>query len=369
MSESQTTDSEHPRTAPGQVAPSPARRRHGSDAPLYVILAGIVVLMSVLNPERFPTLSNLQSMLSQLPILAFLSLGMMVSMLSGGINLAIVSTANFTGITTALTLRALTASDSASASLGMVALAMLAGGAACLLVGAFMGWLIAYVEVPAILATLGVTTLLDGINVVLTRGYTISNFPDALLAIGNGRVFGAPTPFLMLVVVVVLLHFLLNRMPFGFRLYMLGSNPIAAKFSNINPRAVLMGDYLLSSCFSALTAFVMMGQLNSVKANYAQSYVLVAVLACFLGGVDPFGGAGRLSGMILAVIILQIIASGVNLLRVDPFFVTAMWGATILVLIAVNHFTGRWREARRLARLQRPGVASDAGSPPRATAE
>ena len=84
--------------------------------------------------------------------------------------------------------------------------------------------------------------------------------------------------------------------------------------------------------------------------------VLVAVLACFLGGVDAFGGAGRLSGMILAVIILQIIASGVNLLRVDPFFVTAMWGAIILVVIAVNHFGGRWQQARRLARLRRAGA-------------
>jgi ribose/xylose/arabinose/galactoside ABC-type transport system permease subunit len=120
--------------------------------------------------------------------------------------------------------------------------------------------------------------------------------------------------------------------------------------------SLLMGDYLLPSCFSALTAFVMMGQLNSVKANYAQSYVLVAVLACFLGGVDPFGGAVRLSGMIQAVIILQIISSGVNLLRVDPFFVTAMWGAIILVLIAVNHFTRRWQEGRRLARLHRPAA-------------
>ena len=130
-------------------------------------------------------------------------------------------------------LRALTAGDSASATLGVTAVAMLAGVGGCMLVGAFMGWLVAYVEVPAILATLGVTTLLDGVNVVLTRGYTISNFPDALLAIGNGMAFGVPTPFLMLLVVVVLLHFLLNRMPFGFRLYMLGSNPIAAKFSSV----------------------------------------------------------------------------------------------------------------------------------------
>ena len=370
MSETQTRNSERKRPALGpSLTPSSSRRRRVPDASLYVILAGIVVLMTVLNPERFPTLSNLQSMLSQLPILAFLSIGMMISMLSGGINLAIVSTANFTGITTALTLQALTAGHSGSATLEATALAMLAGVAACLLVGAFMGWLIAYVEVPSILATLGVTTLLDGVNVVLTRGYTISDFPDALLAIGNGMVFGVPAPFLMLLVIVVLLHFLLNRMPFGFRLYMLGSNPIAAKFSNINPRAVLMRAYVLSSCFSALTAFVMMGQLNSVKANYAASYVLVAVLACFLGGVDPFGGAGRLSGMILAVITLQIISSGVNLLRVDPFFVTAMWGAIILVLIAVNHFAGRWQEARRLARLHRPGVprgspAAQADSPP-----
>jgi ribose/xylose/arabinose/galactoside ABC-type transport system permease subunit len=354
MSDARTGRADRSPSALGEALKlSPAGRRSFPDASLCVILVGIVVLMTVLNPERFPTLSNLQSMLSQLPILAFLSIGMMISMLSGGINLAIVSTANFTGIITALMLRALTAGDSGSATLGATALAMLTGVAACLLVGAFMGWLVAYVEAPAILATLGVTTLLDGANVVMTRGYTISDFPDALLTIGNGAVFGAPTPFLILLAVVILLHFLLNRRPFGFRLYMLGSNPIAARFSNINARAVLMGCYVLSSCFSALTAFVMMGQLNSVKANYAQSYVLVAVLACFLGGVDPFGGAGRLSGMILAVIILQVISTGVNLLRVDPFFVTAMWGAIILVLIAVNHFTGRWRESRRLRRLHR----------------
>ena len=338
------------------------RRRRIPDASLYVILVGIVVLMTALNPDRFPTLSNMQSMASQLPILAFLSIGVMISMLSGGINLAIVSSANFTGIVTALMLRLLTDGHSGDATLGVTAVAMAVGVAGCLLVGAFMGWLVAYVEVPSILATLGVMTLLNGVNLVLTRGYTLSNFPDALLGIGNGDVWGAPLPFLILIVVIALLHVLLDRMPFGYNLYMLGSNPIAARYSNINTRAVLMGEYVLSSAFSALTAFVMMGQLNSVKANYAQSYVLVSVLACFLGGVDPFGGAGQLSSMVLAVIILQLISSGVNLLQVDPFFVTAMWGAIILVLIAVNHFTGRWQEARRLAQLH--PVSAVEGTPP-----
>ena len=119
----------------------------------------------------------MQSMAYQLPMLAFLSLGMMISMLSGGINLAIVSAANFTGIVTALMLRLLTDGHSGDATLGVTAVAMAVGVAGCLPVGAFMGWLVAYVEVPSILATLGVMTLLNGVNLVLTRGYTLSTFP------------------------------------------------------------------------------------------------------------------------------------------------------------------------------------------------
>ena len=319
------------------------KKQMTADGPLFVIAVGIFVLMTVLNAGRFLTIGNVTSMAYQLPILAFLSLGMMVTMLTGGINLAIVSTANFVGIVTALMLQGLTQGDPASASLAITGLAMLCGLAAGLLSGALMGVFVAYLEVPAILASLGMMMLLNGINILLTKGYTLSGFPDSLLFIGNGMVFGIPFSFLMLIVVVVLLAVLIARMPFGFNLYTLGANPVAARFSNISVRAVLMWEYILSSLFSALTAFVMIGQFNSVKSNYAQSYVLVTVLACFLGGVDPFGGAGRLRGVVIAVIILQMISTGVNLMRVDPFFVTAMWGAIILVLIVFNHFKANWR--------------------------
>jgi simple sugar transport system permease protein len=300
----------------------------------------------------------------QLPIIAFLSIGMMISMLSGGINLAIVATANFTGIVTVLLLQAMAGKATADAGIGVALLAMGGGLAAALLVGAGMGWLIAYVEVPAILATLGVLTLLGGVNVVITKGYTLSGFPPFLLGIGNGTALGIPIPFLILIVVCLLLAVLLNRTVFGVSLYLLGSNPIAARFSNINVRTVLMREYILSAFFSALTAFIMMGQLNSVKANYAESYLLVAVLACFLGGVDPFGGAGKLSGMVLAVVILQLISTGVNLLRMDPFFIQAMWGFIIIVLVAVNFWSARAREARRMRSVHREEERADREAPP-----
>ena len=325
-------------------------RKVSANRSLVIILVAIVVLMSVLNPRRFPTPGNLISMAYQLPIIAFLSLGMMVAMLSGGINLAIVATANFTGIVTVLLLRAMAGGVQAAAAapLGVSLLAMAGGLAAALAVGAVMGWLVAWLEVPAILATLGVMTLLNGVNVVITRGYTLSGFPPFLLGIGNGLIAGIPIPFLLVVVFSLLMTVLLGRSVFGVSLYLLGANPVAALFSNIRVRPVLLRTYVLSAFFSALTAFVMMGQLNSVKANYAESYLLVAVLACFLGGIDPFGGAGRMSGIVLSFVTLQLVSTGVNLLRLDPFFIQAMWGIIIILVIAANWLGARLDEGRRL---------------------
>lgn len=326
---------------------------------LGAILVAIVVLMTALNPQRFPTYGNAISMAYQLPIIAFLSLGMMVTMLAGGINLAIIATANFAGIVTVLVLQALMGGPADEAPVWIALAAMGGGLAAALGVGALMGWLIAYVEVPAMLATLAMMTLLNGVNVVVTRGYTLSGFPEFLLAIGNGTVGSVPIPFLVFLAVCVAVGVLLNRTRTGLSLYLLGSNPVAARYSNIDVRAVLMRTYVLSSAFAALTAFVMMGQLNSVKANYAESYLLVSVLACFLGGVDPMGGGGTLSGMVLAVVILQLVSTGVNLLRVDPFFVQAMWGFIILVLVAANDLGGRLRERRRLRAVRLAGEQAD----------
>ena len=330
---------------------------------LTFVLVGIVVLMSILSPRRFLAVGNVISMGYQLPIIAFLSIGMMITMLSGGINLAIVATANFTGITTALLLKALAGTATAEAGVGVVLVAMGGGLAAALIVGAAMGWLIAYVKVPDILATLGAMTLLNGVNVVITKGYTLSDFPPFLLAIGNGTVARVPIALFVLLGVCLWLAVILSRSVFGMSLYLIGSNPIAARFSNIKVRSVVVREYILSAFFSALTAFIMLGQFNSVNPDYAQSYLLVSVLACFLGGIDPFGGTGRLSGMLLAVVILQVVSTGVGLLRMNSYLIQAMWGFIIIVLIAANHFDARLRERSRLREALRRHSKADGAQP------
>ena len=321
---------------------------------ILILLVGIFILMSILTPRKFLTFSNMISMAYQLPLIAFLSIGMMISMLTGGINLAIIATANFTGIITFSILQTFAGEAISQASILQSLIALGGGLIAALVIGAVMGYLIAYIEVPAILATLAVMILLQGVNVVLTKGYTLSGFPSFITNIGNGTVGRIPIPTIILIVVCIILYVVLRNTVFGRSLYILGANPIAAKFSNVNVRASLMGAYMLSAFFSALTAFIMMGQFNSVKANYAESYLLVAVLACFLGGVDPFGGTGKLTGMVLSIISLQLISTGVTILRMDPFFIQAMWGVIIIALIVANKFGKQIKETRRLrtARLE-----------------
>lgn len=319
---------------------------------ILILLVGIFILMSILAPRKFLTFSNMISMSYQLPLIAFLSIGMMISMLTGGINLAIIATANFTGIVTFSILQTLAGEATSQVSILQSLIALGGGLIAALVIGAVMGYLIAYIEVPAILATLAVMILLQGVNVVLTKGYTLSGFPSFITNIGNGTVGMIPIPTIILIVVCIILSVVLRKTVFGRSLYILGANPIAAKFSNINVRASLIGAYMLSAFFSALTAFIMMGQFNSVKANYAESYLLVAVLACFLGGVDPFGGTGKLTGMVLSVISLQLISTGVTILRMDPFFIQAMWGLIIIVLIVANKFGKQIKETRRLQTAQ-----------------
>ena len=329
---------------------------------LFIILAAIIALMGVLSPTRFFTIGNLISMSYQIPIIAFLSLGSMVAFLTGGINLAIISTTNFTGIVTMLLLRAMAGQATAEAPVMVSIVALLGGLAAALFIGALCGALIAYLQIPAFLVTLGIGTLLNGINIVITKGYTISGFPQFVLGIGNGLAFGIPIPFIIFLVVSALLGLFLTKTVFGVSLYLVGSNPVAARYSNINIRSVYIRQYMLSSLFAALTSFVMMGQLNSVKANYAESYLLVSVLACFLGGVDPNGGYGKTAGMVLAIIILQLVSTGVNLLRLDPFLTQAMWGFIIILLLAANYLRTRLHERRRLSVVRKEDLADSAGA-------
>ena len=310
---------------------------------LTIIMVLTFALMTILDPGQFLRSCNLQGMAFQLPELGVLSIAMMVVMLTGGINLSVIATANIAGIVTALILTSPSYAGSDPSGF-IILLALLAGLAAAVAVGALNGALVAHIGVTPILATLGSMILVNGLTIVITKGYVISGFPDAIRFIGNGTIAGIPFPLIIFAILAALTALILNRTPTGFNIYMYGSNETATLFSGGNNRRIIMRTYLISGLLSGFAALIMISRFNSAKAGYGSSYLLVTILAAVLGGVSSEGGFGRISGLILALVTLQIISSGLNLLRVSSFMTIAIWGFTMILVMVVNYYIDQRRE-------------------------
>lgn len=108
----------------------------------------------------------------------------------------------------------------------------------------------------------------------------------------------------------------------------------------MNTRRVQIWVYVLSSLLYWLAAIVMMARFNSAGADIAQSYLLITILAAILGGIDPFGGFCRITGLVVALLILQTISSGFNLLGFSQHLTLALWGFTLIVVMATKRLTG-----------------------------
>lgn len=306
---------------------------------LSVLFLLVFVLMSVLAPNHFLTIDNLQSMASQFPELGLLSIAMMISMLTGGIDLSVIGTSNLSALAAALVMTQV--ADTYLPGASSVVIVGLSLGAAVLvgiLCGLFNGFLIGELNITPILATLGTMQLYTGIVVGVTRGEAILNFPELFLAVGQGNAMGIPIQFLVFFGIVALIALVLNRTSFGFKLYMLGTNPIASRFSGINNKMIVYGTYVTCGILSALAGLILIAKTNAAKAGYGSSYLLQSILIVVLGGVNPYGGFGSVWGVVLAVLTLQMVSSGFNLIGIGTFAQDFSWGAVLLIVLVVNWF-------------------------------
>jgi simple sugar transport system permease protein len=313
----------------------------GTIATLAILLLALWAVFALVIGDRFFSVSTLQSMAFQMPELGILSLAMMLALLSGGLNLSIIATANLTGLTIAFVLTRTIPGSEGAAWIGWQVLAIASGFAVAALVGLVNGFVIAYLGVSPILATLGTMTLCKGLAIGLTHGNVISGFPDPIVFIGNGTVFGVPFALIVLALCALPVAIMLNATPFGAKVYMIGSNERATRYSGVDTRAVLLKLYVFSSLLAGVAAVVMLARFNSANAAYGESYLLVTILAAVLGGVDPFGGFGKVGGLMLALIILQVISSAFNLLNLSQFLTLAIWGGILIGVAAVPHLRGK----------------------------
>lgn len=326
-------------TAPARRGP--VRRLLASpEGRLAVIAVAVFVLMAALSPERFLSLQNLTSMAFQFPEFAILALAMALTMLTGGIDLSVVGIANLSAIAAALVMTRLTG---ASGGTWVFMLALGVSLAVGMAAGLFNGLLVAWLGLPPILATLGSGLIFTGFAIALTGGSAVMGLPAAAAWIGNSTVLGIPTPLILFALLAGGLSLVLTRTAFGMKVRMYGANPLAARFAALDIDAMLIRVYVGSGALASFAGLVVMSRANSAKADYGSSYLLLAVLIAILGGVNPYGGYGRIIGVVLAVLSMQFLSSGLNMVGVSNFARELIWGSLLIFVMIVN----TWRPARR----------------------
>lgn len=307
---------------------------------LAVIAVAVFLAMAALSPDRFLSWQNLTSMAFQFPEFAILALAMTLTMLTGGIDLSVVGIANLSAIVAALIMTRLTGSSDGTT---VVLLAFSAAIAVGMAAGLFNGLLVAKLGLPAILATLGSGLIFTGFAIALTGGSAVMGLPAAAAWIGNATILGIPTPLILFALLAGGLSLILTRTAFGVKVRMFGANPLAARFAAMDIDAMLIKVYVASGALAATAGMVVMSRANSAKADYGSSYLLLAVLIAILGGVNPYGGYGRIIGVVLAVLSMQFLSSGLNMVGVSNFARELIWGSLLIFVMIVN----TWRPAGR----------------------
>lgn len=293
---------------------------------LAVLFLIAITTFSILIPDVFWSIDNFQSMASQISVLGILTLAMAIPMITGGINLSIITSMNACSLIIAYYV---TQQDSVSYLLLGLVLSLLCA----IIIGLFNGVLIAFIRVSPILATLGTMTLINGINILLTNGSTIANFPSSILNINSAEFLFIPVPVIIFIILAALVWFIMEKTTIGKSIYFIGNNEKATLYSGINVKKSITIVYVLSSVLCVFAALIMMSKLNSAKASYGDSYLLISILAAVLGGINPDGGKGKIFGIIIALIILQIIESGLNMLGISSYITMIFWGILLILFI------------------------------------
>ena len=319
-------------------------QEHSSVARMFAILLGSFAFFAILQPAVFLNPVNLRNISVASPEIGVIAIAMMLAMLTGGIDLSLIAIANMSAITITTLYSGLAAEDPEAAAQAMpfiVLLGLLVGLAA----GAFNGFLIAKLQIVPILATLGTMQILNGLAIVWTGGSTLYGAPEALSAIGKAGVLYVPSLFVAFILTALAVGVFLNRSSLGKKLQLLGSNPVAAKYSGIDTSGVLFRTYTLTGLMGGFAGILFLVRNPTSSADYGSSYLLLAIVIAVLGGTNPAGGFATVWGVVLATLTLQVVSSGFTAVRLSAYEYALTQGLILISVMILDYLSAR-RKAR-----------------------
>ena len=215
---------------------------------------------------------------------------------------------------------------------GLIVVALATG----LLCGSLNGLLVTKFALPSIVVTIGTVSLFRGLASVVLGDQAFTGYPQVMGDWGQGYFFGiVPREFIVLLVFAALFAVLLHTTRWGRRIYAIGSNPVAARFSGIPVERYRLALFMLTGAMAGLAAWLLTGRIGSTRPNIAIGWELEIITMVILGGVRIEGGAGTIGGVLLAVLTLGVVTYGLALANVPGIIMTIVVGVLLLVTIAL----------------------------------
>jgi ribose transport system permease protein len=293
---------------------------------ITAILVIMIVIASIASPY-FLDKYNLQSLLRDLAFIGMIGIGQSLLLLIGELDLSVGKIASLCGILSGMMM----------VNLGInpylaVILSILLG--ACL--GAINGTIISKLKLNSMVATIGMTGVYGGINLVLTEGKAITGIPKEIYFIGKGTLGPIPMPFVFTVIVLVIILFIVKKTKTGRYVYAIGNNKDTAKILGIKVDKIRITMYSIVGAISALVGVLYVARLGSAQSAIGESWPMNSIAASVIGGVSLTGGIGNPAGALIGAAIICIIQNMIVLLGVNMYWQSAVSGFVVVLAISFS---------------------------------
>lgn len=290
-----------------------------------LVLAVLFAVFASLNPG-FASVANLSNILVQSSILLLLALPMTFIIMTEGLDLSVGAVLTLGSVVLALV----------AVSTGGLSIAFFAALAICIAFGLLNGWIVAYLDIPPFVATLGTLGIAQGLCLVLTDGQSVVGLPAELQVFYAGHLFGIPIPILIAAVSYVIMHVVLYHTRLGTYIPALGGNREALRHAGVNDRLVLTVIYGMGGLMAGFAALLLTSRINSAHPTAAIGMEFDAIAAVAVGGTQFERGEGWLFGTLLGVLGIGVLRNGLNLLAMPSSVQVICVGLLVIVALLID---------------------------------
>ncbi|WP_313187659.1 ABC transporter permease [Lacrimispora sp.] len=299
----------------------------------YGVVIGFILLCVVISfaTPAFATQKNILNLLRQSSIIGIIATGMTFVIISGSFDISVGAVAALSG---AVTMKLITMGNGVP-----VAIAVMAALGIGAVVGLINGIAVAKINVPSLIATMAMVSVVKGSMLMFTGGYPITRTIPVLDTIGNGYVAGIPIPVIIFAAAVAIAFIILTKTRFGRYVYSVGGNEEASKLNGINVDSYKIKVFVINSVLAALAGIVLVGRMGTASPAAGDGYDMDAIASVVIGGTSVAGGSGSVLKTVIGVLLMSVINNSFNLLGVDMYFQYIFKGLIILIAVGADSFS------------------------------